>query len=349
MPLMRQLINVPSAYDLIKCTDNIEFKSIVDVGFGFGGASIYYARKEKEVTSIGLHIEATNYPKIIFKDLNIQTIETSFEDFESSTKFDAILMCHVLEHTQNPGFFLKKAKQLLAENGWLFVMVPPFKHEVVRGHVSTGWNLGILMYNLLLSGFNIKDGHFITYDYNVCAFVQNSTINTEGILQNHKISIKDTKEMWPISVDHGFCGEIQEINWFSNFLDKEGSFEDYLLMVNENEFQYFLNNYKNKKIYFYGADYLAKALINSYDLSTLNIMGFLDKDDSKSGLCIGDYEIFSLDMLESLNPEVIVLTVDRADAILPYVQDLLITNNIDCEIVSNLFNNGNIMYKFMNF
>ena len=280
MPLLRKFFNVPSAYNLIKFTDNLEFKTILDVGFGFGGASIHFAQKGKEVTSIGLHLEKTDYPRNIFQDLNIQTVESDFIKYNSEKKFDAILMCHVLEHTQNPGLFLHKAKDLLKDDGWLFVMVPPFKHELSRGHVSTGWNLGLLMYNLLLSGFNIKQGHFIKHDYNICAFVQKTNNDMSGVLENSKISLQDLSHLWPIDVCHGFNGNLNQVNWFSDTI-KEDSFEDYIFLFDDNKITNCIKKYKNKNIALYGADYLAKAFINNYDLSNLYISAIFDKDKNK--------------------------------------------------------------------
>ena len=212
----QSLFPVEGNFDLIKCTDNIAFKNILDIGLGSGGASLYFAEKGKYVTSLGLDLSSYNLSHEVLNHSNIHLVESSFEDFSANEKFDAILMSHVLEHTQNPGFFLKKAFNLLLENGWLFVMVPPYKEEVVGGHITNGWNTGQLMYNLLLSGFDIKKGHFVCHGYNICAFVQKSKKPLPK-LRMDKGDIENTGEFWPFDVKQGFLGSIYHQNWFQNF------------------------------------------------------------------------------------------------------------------------------------
>jgi hypothetical protein len=120
---------------------------------------------------------------------------------------------HVLEHQQNIEIFLTKCRSLLSDDGWFCVMVPPYKEQVVGGHATNGWNIGQLMYNLLLTNFDIKNGHFIRHGYNICAFVKKSKQPLPPI----KMSIGDiekTQDLWPIKVKQGFNGNIKEINWF---------------------------------------------------------------------------------------------------------------------------------------
>lgn len=202
---------------LLKMTDNILFNKVLDIGIGNGGASLHFAENDKIVTALGLALDSYELPVELLRKLSIKVIEEDFECFVTAEKFDAIWMSHVLEHTQNVGLFLKKAWELLEDNGWLFVMVPPFKHEVVGGHVTNGWNMGQLMYNLLLAGFDIKNGHFIHYGYNICAFVRKSKQKLPP-LRRDAGDIELTSDFWPIDVCQGFNGNITEINWFDGIL-----------------------------------------------------------------------------------------------------------------------------------
>lgn len=80
------------------------------------------------------------------------------------------------------------------------------------GHLSTGWNLGQLMYNLLLSGFDIRNGHFCTRGYNVVAFVQKSFLE----LPELRMDIGDLETLydyWPMHISQGLEGNIDEVNW----------------------------------------------------------------------------------------------------------------------------------------
>ena len=214
--ILKMNFMVDGNFDLINATDNIQFKSVLDIGLGEGGASTYFALKGKKVTAIGLEIESYNYPKALFETLHVKVIETTFEDFKTDEKYDAIWASHVLEHTLNTGLFLEKCKSLLSDDGWLFIMVPPYKDKVVGGHVNNGWNMGQLMYNLLLTGYDIKHGHFIQHGYNICAFVQKSKETLPKIRMDIG-DIESTRHLWPIEVQQGFDGNINNINWFKNF------------------------------------------------------------------------------------------------------------------------------------
>ena len=68
---------------------------------------------------------------------------------------------------------LESLRKAMKDDGWLIVLVPPGKPEIVGGHVHT-FNMGLLMYNLILAGFNVRDGHFLKRGYNICAYVQKS-------------------------------------------------------------------------------------------------------------------------------------------------------------------------------
>ncbi|MFW5983474.1 MAG: hypothetical protein ACOCQ4_03150, partial [bacterium] len=116
------------------------------------------------------------------------------------------------EHIQNPGFALRKAHALLNKKGWLFVIVPPHKSQIVGGHVITGWNIGQLMYLLLLNSFDIKNGHFIKHGYNICGFVQKSKEKLPKLL-NDKGDIERLSQYFPMKVYQGFEGDISSVNW----------------------------------------------------------------------------------------------------------------------------------------
>ena len=212
------LFPIPGNYDLAKAASNLNFSTILDVGFGRGGASIFFAVNGKQVSAIGLETDSYAYPKELFRLLGISTAEVEFLNLPNTSNYDAIWMSHVLEHTLDVGAFLRKAWQLLADDGWLFVMVPPYKSAIVGGHVTTGWNLGQLMYGLLLCGFDIKSGHFIKHGYNLCAFVR----KTNQKLPSLRYDIGDieaTAHLWPIAAAQGFNGDLQQVNWFANFID----------------------------------------------------------------------------------------------------------------------------------
>lgn len=190
----------------------IPFDGILDVGFGNGAASLFFRQAGRKVIAVDRDISFRGAPLAQMKDAGITVLESAFEELKLDAPVDAIWLSHVLEHTLDTGTFLKKAHALLSPEGWLFVMVPPFKHEVVGGHVTPGWNIGILMYVLLVSGFDIKNGHFVRHGYNVCGFVQKAR-NELPPLNFDRGDIERTKTWWPMDVAQGFDGNIQSMNW----------------------------------------------------------------------------------------------------------------------------------------
>jgi SAM-dependent methyltransferase len=69
--------------------------------------------------------------------------------------FDAVWASHVLEHQVNPGAFLRRCFELLPEGGLLAVTVPHDRRDLAGGHVIS-WSEGLLVYHLVLAGFDCR-------------------------------------------------------------------------------------------------------------------------------------------------------------------------------------------------
>lgn len=124
---------------------------------------------------------------------------------------DLIWASHVLEHQPNPGLFLKKCFADLSDDGWLCVTVPPMKGEIVGGHVTL-WNAGLLLYNLILAGFDCRYARVKTYGYNITALVQKRRARLPMLAMDFG-DIEALSEFFPMPVCNGFDGHIEEINW----------------------------------------------------------------------------------------------------------------------------------------
>ena len=115
--------------------------------------------KEKKVSSTGYDIDSYGPARDLVSQINLIP-NISVEDMHpfAEHEFEAVWCAHVLEHCQNTGKALSEIYRVLKPEGTLFLMVPPFKHRLAGGHVNVGWNLGLLAYNLLLAGFDVKKG-----------------------------------------------------------------------------------------------------------------------------------------------------------------------------------------------
>lgn len=186
----------------VKLAKDYSFKTLLDIGSGPPQG-----------------VNAANFFKELAKDVTRQDINPDYKpdilgDFNNVATdklYDCIWCSHVLEHQLNPNFFLTKIFHTLKDGGVLAVTVPPAKHEIVGGHVTL-WNAGLLLYNLILAGFDCKDAAVKSYGYNISVIVNKRTAILPE-LNYDAGDINALNEFFPLGVYEGFDGNIQEINW----------------------------------------------------------------------------------------------------------------------------------------
>ena len=99
-------------------------RSLLELGLGHGYSTPLFAR------ALARHVVIEGSPAVIamFRkaspDCRAQIIETYFEEFEGTERFDVIVMGFILEHVDNPAEILARYRRFLAPNGTLFVAVP---------------------------------------------------------------------------------------------------------------------------------------------------------------------------------------------------------------------------------
>jgi len=185
-----------SAFDRV-CQET--FTTVLDIGCGQGTHSELFRELRKTVTSIDLSGRYSS------------AINANYIDYPFNQLFDCIWCCHVLEHQHNVQQFLQKIHSELKENGLLSITVPPLKHEIVGGHVTL-WNAGLLVYNLVLAGFDCTDVKIKTIDYDVSIILNKKSI-TLPKLKHDKGDIETLKYYLPEFFYHGVNGQILEYNW----------------------------------------------------------------------------------------------------------------------------------------
>ena len=77
------------------------------------------------------------------------------------------------------------------------------------------WNAGLLLYNLILSGFNCRNARVRTYGYNVSVIAQYDSEMWLPPLRHDSGDIKRLSEFFPrgLNADEGFNGNIVEMHW----------------------------------------------------------------------------------------------------------------------------------------
>ncbi|RKQ70127.1 class I SAM-dependent methyltransferase [Oceanibaculum indicum] len=187
-------------------TDYPEVSYILDVGSGDGRHAQIMRDHGRGVVTVSMSPPADHIGD--FLDLPDQ-----------DKHFEAIWASHVLEHCPDPGAFLRKCHDLLPEGGILAVTVPPAKHEVVGGHVTI-WNAGLLLYQMVLAGFDCRearvsglyaDGPGLA-PYNISVIVRKRSAELPQ-LKCDTGDIELLAHLFPVPVTHGFDGRLNPINW----------------------------------------------------------------------------------------------------------------------------------------
>ena len=183
-----------------KLVKDYSFNTLLDIGSGPKSAAYsLFTDNGKTVTRQDIN---PDYQPDLLGDFN---------NLATDKLYDCIWCSHVLEHQLNVNHFLTKIFHTLKEGGVLAITVPPRKDEIVGGHVTL-WNAGLLLYNLILAGFDCKNAAVKSYGYNISVIVEKKT----AILPNLNYDTGDINalnEFFPLGVYEGFDGNIQELNW----------------------------------------------------------------------------------------------------------------------------------------
>jgi SAM-dependent methyltransferase len=188
-----------------KLVADYQFDTLLDIGCGEGLHSDFFKAAGKRVTAIDYHPRRKD---VLAADYLHHTFDGPF---------DCIWASHVLEHQPNVNAFLRKLFNDLKMGGILAITVPPLKHDIVGGHLTL-WNAGLLLYNLVIAGFDCRDARCKQYGYNISVITPKiaATLPTEKMrFANGDIELlakffpRNDAVQWKQSVR----GDIGELNW----------------------------------------------------------------------------------------------------------------------------------------
>jgi len=178
------------------------FQTVLDIGCGQGLHTQEFRRHAKTVTGL----DASNHwgePDIL----------GDFCSTVFSEPFDLVWCSHTLEHQVNVQQFLLKIFSVLQPGGILAITVPPAKPYIVGGHVSI-WNAGLLLYNLILAGFDCRNAMVRQYDYNISVIVRKAPAYLPPLKMDNG-DIEALSQYFPFEAAQNFNGDIMELNWES--------------------------------------------------------------------------------------------------------------------------------------
>lgn len=187
--------------------DTCDFETVLDIGSGSGEQSIVLRQHGKRVTELDYG------DSVYFRDRRDENVEALIGDFVTMDvpgTYDCVIASHVLEHQENVGLFLRKIHSVLREGGVLGISVPPFKHNLVGGHLTV-WNAGLVLYNLVLAGFDCKNAWVRKYGHNISVAVQKRTIEPQG-LEYDKGDVDRILQYLPDGFKEGCDGDIVSLN-----------------------------------------------------------------------------------------------------------------------------------------
>jgi SAM-dependent methyltransferase len=185
-----------------------QFRTVLDIGSGAGHHALWLRERGKQVTTICYSASYGFTPNIVGDFL-----QTEFDE-----QFDVVWASHVLEHQLNVHGFLRKVFDCLKPGGILVVTVPPMKPNVVGGHVTV-WNGGLLLYNLILAGFDCREARLHAYDYNISVIVRRTWMKLPSNLEMDAGDIEKLAPFFPVPVFQDFDGNLSDIRWQDSEID----------------------------------------------------------------------------------------------------------------------------------
>lgn len=242
-------------------------KSILEIGGSSG--------------SLANHFLDHNW-SIIDPDENIKCsakhIKGFFENYKFDQKFDIIVHSHTLEHVYDPKVFLTKIREILVDDGTMYISVPNMHHWLLNNYSNTlhfehtyYLDFEVLKNLLNLTGFSIK-----TCD-----------------ISDHSIFVSCVKsDVVDVIFDFVYSKQL--------FLDYIDTLQQSLIGIN--------SKIGNDKIFLFGANIFSQILIN-LGLSENQIINIIDNDVTKqnSNLYGTNIKIVSPEILAEYEKPIVVL------------------------------------------
>ncbi|WIH80422.1 class I SAM-dependent methyltransferase [Brachyspira pilosicoli] len=204
-----------SQFNFIKQTIDLKNKDICEIGAFDGLLLSLFKKNNNNVFGYELNDDARVYSKKKY-DIDLK------ENFlESKSKYDIIILSHVIEHFREPKEILIKIKSMLKENGFIYIEVPnsPMPNEC--------------SYNMLMRYLNTE--HIVNFNMdNLIKFAESADLKiVRSEYNNYNISIDN--ENLRISLLEGSLPNFSNYFAFSLFALKT------LIVPNVT-----FTNYKNK-------------------------------------------------------------------------------------------------------
>jgi 2-polyprenyl-3-methyl-5-hydroxy-6-metoxy-1,4-benzoquinol methylase len=217
-------------------------------------------------------------------------------------KYDLILIRHTLEHIYNLKKIISDLKYVMKSNSSLVIEVPNISYYIKKG---------------LLEVFSLQHIHYFSTKtfINIAKKFNLSLIRFYETPENLILFLKKKQKK---KFHHRIKSKID----FKKFEKK--------VFLNKKKINNVLNNYKDKKIVFWGAGGFAFAAIYLYQVKINEMSRFVDKDKKKQNLYFYDKKIGinSIESLRKIRPDLIVITSYYSSLIISEIKNLKIKSKV---------------------
>jgi 2-polyprenyl-3-methyl-5-hydroxy-6-metoxy-1,4-benzoquinol methylase len=285
---LQKFSSKPTIYDKIQCKQqsffisknfNLKKKSIFEIGPGSG----FFLK----------HLRNVFKCKVYFYDLNENTTKNLIKmnlkkiSLKKKIKIDLVVMRHVLEHINDLKKIIKSVRNLLNDNGKLFVEVPDYS--------TLDTNTDRLNFEHLSQfSFNSLSMLFANNGWKIDSIQRTHNINDPATPHNViRLLVTPPRNNFNIPKNIFF-------NFKKKYLKKN-------LQINQFLNSYFKKNKKNK-IALYAASHLSFSLLKETEILKYNVCGMFDSDRRKHNITFAGVKVFSPSLLKKIKPDVILIT-----------------------------------------
>lgn len=196
-------------FSIQKIVQNLNFKTVLDVGSGEGLQKRFFESLGKKVSTCDYGFEKAAHCN---HKSNAYDYVGNFINIDIDQKFDFVFSSHVLEHQRNVALFLEKKIDCCKPSGYICTVVPIRKPFITGGHCSI-WNPGLLLYNFVLSGIDCSESYLEQRDYDICLVVPNKKFDIKSHhLTYDRGDVDKLMKYFPFDLTEPFNGDIMKIN-----------------------------------------------------------------------------------------------------------------------------------------